>query len=110
MLFGTWRRDKTFPADDGRSTHKDYSDARFQRHLQAVSDVTAFGTTCGLSCPQLCIGVLLRTPGVAGCIVGARNAFQGAMITSLAAQMTDDQAKVVWDIADKLRHDLEHIQ
>src|SRR5439155_27090935 len=36
MLFGTWTRDKTFPPDDGRSTHKDYSGRRFQRHLVAI--------------------------------------------------------------------------
>ena len=41
MLFGTWTEDKTFPADDGRSTHKDYSGARFQRHLQAVDEIRA---------------------------------------------------------------------
>ena len=29
LLFGTWTKDKTFPADDGRSTHKDYAGRAF---------------------------------------------------------------------------------
>ncbi len=36
LLFGTWTKDKTFAADDARSTHKDYSGARFARHIDAV--------------------------------------------------------------------------
>ena len=61
MLFGTWPAGKTFPATDGRSTHKDYSGARLARHLQAVREITALATAGALSCPQLCVGVLLRT-------------------------------------------------
>src|SRR4029453_18917388 len=38
MLFGTWNKDKTFPPNDARGTHKDYSGARFRRHLQAVDE------------------------------------------------------------------------
>ena len=49
MLFGTWKKDKTFPADDGRSTHKDYAGARFQRHLQAVDQIKALAAESGLS-------------------------------------------------------------
>ena len=77
LLFGTWSKDKTFPADDGRSTHKDYAGARFQRHLQAVDEIRAVAASGGLSVPQLCVGVLLQTPGLTGVIVGARNARQG---------------------------------
>ena len=106
LLFGTWSADKTFAADDGRATHKDYSGARFARHLAAVREITELGNASGLSCPQLCIGVLLRTPGVTGCIVGARNAHQGALIASLGASVTDDQAAAVWAIAARLEKDL----
>src|SRR4030095_5618637 len=35
LLFGTWSRDKTFPSDDTRGAHKDYSGPRFQRHMDA---------------------------------------------------------------------------
>ena len=60
--------------------------AYLDRILDAVRRITSIAIENGLSCPQLCIGVLLRTPGVTGCIVGARNAHQG----SLAASMAED--------------------
>ena len=109
LLFGTWGADKTFAAGDGRGTHKDYSGPRFARHLAAVREITELGNGSGLSCPQLCIGVLLRTPGVTGCIVGARNAQQGALVASLGATVTDEQAAAVWDIAARLEQDLARL-
>ena len=102
MLFGTWTQDKTFPAGDGRSTHKDYSGARFQRHLEAIDEVRAVAASGGLSVAQLCVGVLLHTPGLTGVIVGARNARQGGLIASLGVSLTSEQAAAVWAIADKL--------
>ncbi|MGH8636332.1 MAG: aldo/keto reductase [Burkholderiales bacterium] len=107
LLFGTWPRDKTFPADDARSTHKDYAGARFQRHLRAVEEIRAVATRGGLSVAQLCVGVLLRTPGLTGVIAGARNARQGALVASLGVAVTADQAAAVWTIADALAKDLE---
>jgi aryl-alcohol dehydrogenase-like predicted oxidoreductase len=107
MLFGTWRKDKTFPADDGRSTHKDYSGARFQRHLEAVDAVREVASSGGLSVAQLCVGVLLRTPGLTGVIAGARNGRQGGLIASLGVGVSDEQANAVWSIAEALSKDLE---
>jgi len=109
MLFGTWTTAKTFPADDGRSTHKDYSGARFQRHLQAVDEVRAVATAGGLSVAQLCVGVLLHTPGLTGVIVGARSARQGALVANLGVGISNDQAESVWAIAGKLAKDLERM-
>ena len=109
MLFGTWQKDKTFPEDDGRSTHKDYSGARFQRHLQAIDEVRAVAASGGLSVAQLSVGVLLQTPGLTGVIVGARNARQGGLIASLGVSVTAEQAAMVWAIAEKLAKDLEAI-
>jgi aryl-alcohol dehydrogenase-like predicted oxidoreductase len=106
LLFGTWTADKTFGADDARSTHKDYSGPRFQRHLEAVREIREFATANALSCPQLCVGVLLRTPGLTGCIVGARSARQGGLIASLAVPVTDAQAAAVWEIVGRLERDL----
>lgn len=106
MLFGTWGRDKTFPADDTRSAHKDYSGARFQRHLDALDELKALAASWALSCPQLCVGVLLQTPGLTGCIVGARSARQGALIASLGVEVTTEQADKVWDIVGRLAKDL----
>ena len=107
MLFGTWRKDKTFPSDDGRSTHKDYSGPRFQRHLQAIEEIRAVAASGGLSVAQVCIGVLLRTPGLTGVIAGARNGRQGALIANLGVGLADDQVAAVWTIADRLTKDLE---
>lgn len=109
LLFGTWGRDKTFAADDARGAHKDYSGPRFARHLEAVREITELGNRNGMSCPQLCIGVLLRTPGVTGCIVGARTAHQGALIATLEADLTDEQADALWAIAARLEQDLARI-
>jgi aryl-alcohol dehydrogenase-like predicted oxidoreductase len=107
LLFGTWTKDKTFAPDDARGAHKDYSGARFARHIEAVTDVTKIAVEGGLSCPQLCVGVLLRTAGVTGCIVGARNALQGALIATLGVPVTDEQANAVWEIAWNLEEDLK---
>lgn len=109
LLFGTWPKDKTFPPDDGRSTHKDYAGARFQRHLQAVDEIRTVAAAGGLSVPQLCVGVLLRTPGLTGVIAGARNARQGGVISSLGVGISDEQADAVWAIADRLAADLATI-
>jgi aryl-alcohol dehydrogenase-like predicted oxidoreductase len=106
LLFGTWKRDKTFAADDARGAHKDYSGPRFARHLDAVREITELGNAIGLSCPQLCIGVLLRTPGVTACIVGARSAYQGALIANLGVDLTEEQAAAVWNVAGRLEQDL----
>jgi aryl-alcohol dehydrogenase-like predicted oxidoreductase len=107
LLFGSWRADKTFPADDARSTHKDYSGARFQRHLRAVEEIRAVAAGGGLSVAQLSVGVLLQTPGLTGVIVGARNARQGGVISSLGVAVSADQVRAVWAVADKLAKDLE---
>jgi aryl-alcohol dehydrogenase-like predicted oxidoreductase len=107
MLFGTWGRDKTFPAGDGRGTHKDYLGARFQRHLDALDEVKALAAASGLSCGQLCVGVLLHSPGLSGCIVGARDARQASVVAGLGVSVSDEQAAAVWAVAHRLAKDLE---
>src|SRR5262245_53808961 len=100
MLFGTWSRDKTFGADDARGAHRDYSGPRFQRHLDAVEELQAIARSGGLSCAQLSVGVLLATPGLTGCIVGARDARQGALVANLGVTITAEQSRQVWAVAD----------
>ncbi len=107
LLFGTWSRDKTFGPDDARGAHKDYQGARFQRHLDAVEQLQAIARSGGLSCAQLCVGVLLATPGLTGVICGARDARQGALVANLGVTITADQSRQVWAVADQLRKDLE---
>ncbi|HEY8549289.1 MAG TPA: aldo/keto reductase [Vicinamibacterales bacterium] len=107
LLFGTWPRDKTFGPDDARGTHKDYSGPRFQRHLDLVDELHVIARRGGLSCAQLCVGVLLATPGLTGVICGARNAHQAALVANLGVTVTAEQAQQVWEAADRLRKDLE---
>ena len=106
MLFGTWKTGKTFPEGDTRGAHKDYQGARFDRHLDAIAQLRDLAAESGLSTPQLAVGTLLHTPGLTGCIVGARSARQGAMIASLAVGVTDDQVAAVRRIIEALQHDL----
>jgi aryl-alcohol dehydrogenase-like predicted oxidoreductase len=109
MLFGTWPRTKTFPPGDARGDHKDYSGARFQRHLDAVDELTALAAAHGLTTAQLAVGVLLATPGLTGCIVGARNAAQGALIASLGNPVSAELVAAVGAITARLRQDLDAI-
>ena len=109
LLFGTWSRDKAFGADDARGPHKDYSGPRFQRHLDAVEELQAIARSGGLSCAQLCVGVLLETPGLTSVICGARDARQGALVANLGVTVTADQSRQVWAVADRLRKDLERL-
>lgn len=109
MLFGTWGRDKTFPPEDGRATHKDYSGPRFQRHLDAIDELRALAAGAGLSVPQLAVGTLLLEPGLTGAIVGARNAQQGALIAGLGVGVPADLAAAAWAVVERLAKDLETI-
>ncbi|MEO7192088.1 MAG: aldo/keto reductase [Vicinamibacterales bacterium] len=109
MLFGTWGPDKTFAPGDTRATHKDYSGPRFIRHLDAINEIRAVASTEGLTVPQLCVGVLLHTPGLTACIVGARDRRQGAEIAGLGMSITDSQAEAVWGIVGRLEADLRTI-
>lgn len=106
LLFGTWKKGKTFPEGDGRGTHKDYQGARFDRHLDAVAQLRDLAAESGLSTGQLAVGTLLHSPGLTGCIVGARSARQGAMIASLGVAVTDEQVAAVRRIMDELQRDL----
>jgi aryl-alcohol dehydrogenase-like predicted oxidoreductase len=107
LLFGTWSTGKTFPKGDGRSAHKDYSGARFERHLKAIDELRTLASSGGLSVPQLVVGTILQTPGLTGVIAGARNARQGGLIANLGVSLSAEQTAAVWAIADRLAKDLE---
>jgi aryl-alcohol dehydrogenase-like predicted oxidoreductase len=109
MLFGTWKKDKTFPQGDARGEHKDYVGARFRRHLQAVDEIGSLAADSGLSCAQLCVGVLLATEGLTGCIAGARNARQGALVANLGVAVTPEQREAVRHVTASLQKDLERL-
>jgi len=103
MLFGTWNAEHTFAADDIRGQHRDYSGVRFQRHLVAIDELRILGAEHDLTVPQLAIGALLATPGLTACIVGARNARQGAALAELPAFLSQQQLTAVEDICARLR-------
>jgi aryl-alcohol dehydrogenase-like predicted oxidoreductase len=106
MLFGTWGRDKTFPKSDARGDHKDYVGARFARHMDALDEIKTLAAAHALSCGQLCIGVLLATPGLTGCIVGARNARQASVVANLGVGVSKELSDAVGEITARLRRDL----
>jgi aryl-alcohol dehydrogenase-like predicted oxidoreductase len=109
MLFGTWKKGKTFAEGDTRGAHKDYQGARFERHLEAIAALRELAGDHSLSVPQLAVGVLLHTPGLTGCIVGARSARQGAMVASLGVGVSDEQVAAVGRVIAALQADLAHL-
>jgi aryl-alcohol dehydrogenase-like predicted oxidoreductase len=109
MLFGTWKKGKTFAEGDTRGAHKDYQGARFDRHLDALAALRELAADNGLSVPQLAVGVLLHTPGLTGVIVGARSALQGAQMASLGVAVSDDQVAAAERIMASLRQDLARL-
>jgi len=109
MLFGTWKADKTFPAGDSRGEHKDYHGPRFQRHLQAIDELRAIAAADDLTVPQLAIGALMGTPGLTGCIVGARNAAQGAALGELGMPLNAKQLAAVETTMARLVADLANL-
>jgi aryl-alcohol dehydrogenase-like predicted oxidoreductase len=109
MLFGTWKKGKTFADGDTRGAHKDYQGARFERHLEAIAALRELANDSGLSVPQLAVGVLLRTPGLTGVIVGARSALQGAQMASLGVAVSDEQVAAVGRIMAALQQDLAQL-
>ena len=54
--------------------------------------------------------MLLRTPGLTGCIVGARSARQGALIASLGVVVSDEQVAAVERITAALTGDLAELE
>lgn len=106
LLSGTWTTAKTFPAGDHRGERDDFKGQRLARWLQAVEELRVLGEDDDLSVPQLAIGWLLCHEGVAGVIVGARNAAQGAALGDLAMPLKQAQIEAVDAIVERCRKDL----
>ncbi len=106
LLSGTWTVDKTFPPGDHRGERDDFRGPRLARWLQAVEELRKLGDDDELSVPQLAIGWLLCHEGVAGVIVGARNAAQGAALGDLAMPLKQAQIDAVDAIVARCRTDL----
>lgn len=106
LLSGTWAADKTFPPGDHRGERDDFRGPRLARWLQAVEELRKLGEDDELSVPQLAIGWLLCHEGVAGVIVGARTAAQGAALGGLAMPLKQAQIDAVDAIVARCRADL----
>ncbi len=106
LLHGAWTADKTFAPADTRSEHKDYRGSRFLRHLAAVEELRVIAAEEDLSVAQLCVGALTCTPGLTGCIVGARNAAQGKGLGDLGMPLKAKQLAAVEAVVARLETDL----
>jgi aryl-alcohol dehydrogenase-like predicted oxidoreductase len=109
MLFGTWNGDKSFPEGDTRSTHRDYTGPRLARRLQAIAEFQRIAEDRELSVAQLAIGALLGTPGLTGCIVGARNAKQGEALGELAAILSKKEIDAIEAVCSAMEADLAQL-
>ena len=107
LLFGHWGRDKTFPAADHRSEREEFRGLKLARYLDAVDELKVIAEEDDMTVAQLAIGCLLGNEGLTACIVGARNAEQGAVLGDLGmpvkakhlAQVDAVMAKLFTDLA-----------
>lgn len=106
LLSGTWTKDKSFAKDDHRGERPDFQGPRLARFLDAVEELRAIGAEDEMTVPQLAIGYLLCTEGLTGCIVGARNAAQGAALADLGMPIKAKQMDAIDAVLAKLKADL----
>ncbi len=106
LLFGHWTDDKTFPAGDHRSERADFRGPRLARYLEAVAELKAIAEADEMTIAQLSIGCLLGNEGLAGCIVGARNAEQGAILGDLGMPVKGKQMIAVDEVIARLNKDI----
>ncbi len=106
LLFDTWKEGHAFPAGDHRGERPDFRGRRLARFLEAVAELRAVAEEDEMSVPQLAIGALICTEGLTGCIVGARNAAQGAFIGELGTPIKAAQMERVEAITARLLADL----
>ena len=106
LLSGTWTTDKTFAKDDHRGERPDFTGARLACFLAAVEELRVIAEDDDLTVPQLAIGYLLCTEGLSGCIVGARNAAQGAALSDLGMPIKAKHMDAVDVVLAKLKTDL----
>jgi aryl-alcohol dehydrogenase-like predicted oxidoreductase len=106
LLFGGWGRDKTFPAGDHRSERDDFKGPRLARYLDAVEQLQVVAESDDMTVAQLAIGCLLCHEGLTACIVGARNAEQGAQLGDLGYPVKAKELAKVDAIMAQLHTDL----
>jgi aryl-alcohol dehydrogenase-like predicted oxidoreductase len=106
MLFGKWLPGHVFPPGDHRGERPEFQGARLERALQAVAELRAVADADEIDVAQLAMGALVVTPGLSGCIVGARNAAQGAYLGELGLPATAEQMAKVEDICGRMLADL----
>jgi aryl-alcohol dehydrogenase-like predicted oxidoreductase len=109
MLFGTWTKDKTFPPGDHRGERPDFRGARLARFLEAVEAIKVLAAEDDMTCAEMAIGALMGHEGVTACIVGARNAAQGAALASLGMPVKARHLEAMDAILAALHQDLAAI-
>jgi aryl-alcohol dehydrogenase-like predicted oxidoreductase len=95
LLSGTWTPGKTFPPGDHRGERDDFRGPQLERWLAAIEQLRAIAAEDDLTVPQLAVGWLLCHEGLAGVIVGARTAAQGAALGGLAMPLKQVQVDAV---------------
>ena len=109
LWFGKWAEDKTFEEGDERSIHPDFTGERFQIQVKYADKVAEIAKEEEIDCAQLVVGILICSPGLTGCIVGARNAGQGAYIGELGVPMKNKVVKQVEGLLYEMRAELAAI-
>ena len=108
MLFGTWSRTRTF--ERGRRARRSQGlqgspfPATPRRHRRDHERWPRPAASARRSCVSACC---FERRDLTGCIVGARDARQGAHIAELAATVNDEQVRAVDAVTAMLRQDLE---
>lgn len=106
MLFGTWTKDKTFPAGDHRGERADFKGRRLARFLEAVEAIKVLAIEDDMTCAEMAIGALMCHEGLTACIVGARNAAQGAALANLGMPVKARHLEAITAILAQLTADL----
>lgn len=107
MLFGKWQKDRSFPEGDSRNDKADFQGERLNLHIAAVDQIATVAADFDMDCAQLCIGIILCNPGLTGCIVGARNAAQGACLGELGLPAKTKAIEAVEKIVEALNQQLD---
>lgn len=109
LLFGGWTPEQTFAAGDHRSERPDFRGKRLARRIAAAQAIAAIAAEDDETCAGLAIGALLCIDGLTACLVGARNAAQGAFLGQLGRPAKASQVAAIDAIAAELDRDLAAI-
>jgi aryl-alcohol dehydrogenase-like predicted oxidoreductase len=99
LLSGQMNPGTTFASDDWRSSSSDFTGETFQRNLDVVERLRAFGADQGMSLPTLAVAWAIAHPAVQVAIVGAQR----------PAELTDTVAAADVVLTEDGRDEMNHI-